>query len=136
MATSEYCAIPYLRGKTESQKAWRNQDGKYFAVTYCMPVHLGKPEGLPGKYLVSHNNIMLAPWWMCKDMGYEQHSIEDWEKIYEMDGGWENDDPDEYSIRANKVDYEERCAYYAELRARKAWKKTHPNQTRFTYRSW
>lgn len=127
MATVEYCAIPYLRGKTKSQKAWRNQDGKYFAVAYCMPVHLGKLEGLLGKYLVSHNNIMLAPWWMCKDMGYEQHSIEDWEKIYEMDGGWENDDPEEYSIRANQVDYEERCAYYAELRARKAWKKAHPN---------
>ena len=44
-------------------------------------------------------------------------------KIYEMDGGWENDDPEEYSIRANKVDYEERCAYYDKLRARKAWKK-------------
>lgn len=128
MATSEYCAIPYLRGKTKSQKAWKNQDGKYFAVAYCMPVHLGKPEGLPEKYLASHNNIMLAPWWMCKDMGYEQHSIENWEKIYEMDGGWENDDPEEYSIRANQVDYEEKCAYYAELRARKAWKKAHPNQ--------
>ncbi len=128
MATSEYCAIPYLRGKTKSQKAWKNQDGKYFAVSYCMPVHLGKPEGLPEKYLASHNNIMLAPWWMCKDMGYEQHSIENWEKIYEMDGGWENDDPEEYSIRANQVDYEERCAYYAELRARKAWKKAHSNQ--------
>lgn len=127
MATTEYCAIPYLRGKTKLQKAWTNQNGKYFAVSYCMPVHLGKPEGLPEKYLVSHNNIMLAPWWMCKDMGYEQHSIEDWEKIYEMDGGWENDDPEEYSIRANQVDYEERCAYYAELRARKAWKKAHPN---------
>lgn len=127
MATTEYCAIPYLRGKTKSQKAWTNQNGKYFAVSYCMPVHLGKPEGLPEKYLASHNNIMLAPWWMCKDMGYEQHSIEDWEKIYEMDGGWENDDPEEYSIRANQVDYEERCAYYAELRARKAWKKAHPN---------
>ena len=60
MATSEYCAIPYLRGKTKSQKAWRNQDGKYFAVAYCMPVHLGKPEGLSKKYLVSHNNVMLA----------------------------------------------------------------------------
>lgn len=48
----------------------------------------------------------------------------------------ENGDPEEYSIRANQVDYEERCAYYAELRARKAWKKAHPNQTRFTYRSW
>lgn len=134
MATSEYCAIPYLRGKTKSQKAWRSQDGKYFAVAYCIPVHLGKPEGLPEKYLVSYNNIMLAPWWMCKSMGYEQHSIEDWEKIYEMDGGWENDDPEEYSIRANKVDYEERCAYYAELRARKAWKKTHPNQRRSFYK--
>lgn len=128
MATTEYCAIPYLRGKTKSQKAWKNQDGKYFAVAYCMPVHLGKPEGLPEKYLASHNNIMLAPWWMCKDMGYEQHSIEDWEKIYEMDGGWENDDPEEYSIQANQVDYEERCAYYAELRARKAWKKAHPSR--------
>ena len=136
MATVEYCAIPYLRGKTKSQKAWRNQDGKYFAVAYCIPVHLGKPEGLPGKYIASHNNIMLAPWWMCKDMGYEQHSIEDWEKIYEMDGGWENDDPDEYSIKANQIDYSEACAYYDKLRARKAWKKAHPNQTRFTYRSW
>ena len=47
MATTEYCAIPYLRGKTQTQKAWKNQDGKYFAVAYCMPVHLGKPEGLP-----------------------------------------------------------------------------------------
>ena len=127
MATSEYCAIPYLRGKTKSQKAWRNQDGKYFAVAYCMPVHLGKPEDLPGKYLVSHNNIMLAPWWMCKGMSYEQHSIEDWEKIYEMDGGWENDDPDEYSIKANQIDYSEACAYYDKLRARKAWKKAHPH---------
>lgn len=127
MATSEYCAIPYLRGKTKSQKAWRNQDGKYFAVAYCMPVHLGKPEDLPGKYLVSHNNIMLAPWWMCKGMRYEQHSIEDWEKIYEMDGGWENDDPDEYSIKANQIDYSEACAYYDKLRARKAWKKAHPH---------
>ena len=134
MATSEYCAIPYLRGKTKSQKAWRNQDGKYFAVAYCMPVHLGKPEGLPKKYLISHNNIMLAPWWMCKSMGYEQHSIEDWEKIYEMDGGWENDDPEEYSNKANQVDYEERCAYYAELRARKAWKKAHLNQRRSFYK--
>ena len=134
MATSEYCAIPYLRGKTKSQTAWRNQDGKYFAVAYCMPVHLGKPEDLPGEYFVSYNNIMLAPWWMCKDMSYEQHSIENWEKIYEMDGGWENDDPEEYSIRANQVDYEERCAYYAELRARKAWKKAHPNQRRWSYR--
>lgn len=134
MATIEYCAIPYLRGKTQTQKAWKNQDGKYFAVAYCMPVHLGKPEGLPEKYLASYNNIMLAPWWMCKDMGYEQHSIEDWEKIYEMDGGWENDDPEEYSIRANQVDYEEGCAYYAELRARKAWKKAHPNQRRWFYR--
>lgn len=125
MATVEYCAIPYLRGKTKSQKAWRNQDGKYFAVAYCMPVHLGKPEGLLGKYLVSHTNIMLAPWWMCKGMGYEQHSIEDWEKIYEMDGGWENDDPDEYSIKANQIDYSEACAYYDKLRARKAWKKAH-----------
>ena len=125
MATSEYCAIPYLRGKTKSQTAWRNQDGKYFAVNYCMPVHLGKPGDLPEKYLVSHNNIMLAPWWMCKDMGYEQHSIENWEKIYEMDGGWENDDPEEYSIRVNQVDYEEKCAYYDKLRARKAWKKAH-----------
>lgn len=58
MATVEYCAIPYLRGKTKSQKAWRNQDGKYFAVAYCMPAHLGKPEGLLGKYLVSRE---LAP---------------------------------------------------------------------------
>ena len=128
MATVEYCAIPYLRGKTKSQKAWRNQDGKYFAVAYCMPVHFGKPEGLLGKYFVSHNNIMLAPWWMCKGMGYEQHSIEDWEKIYEMDGGWENDDPDGYSIRANQIDYSEACTYYDKLRARKAWKKVHPNQ--------
>lgn len=127
MATVEYCAIPYLRGKTKSQKAWRNQGGKYFAVAYCMPVHLGKPEGLLGKYLVSHNNIMLAPWWMCKGMGYEQHSIEDWEKIYEMDGGWENDDPEEYSIKANQIDYSEACAYYDKLRARKAWKKAHPH---------
>lgn len=127
MATDEYCAIPYLRGKTESQKAWRNQDGKFFVVNYCMPVHLGKPEGLLGKYFVSHNNIMLAPWWMCKDMGYEQHSIEDWEKIYEMDGGWENDDPDEYSIKANQIDYSEACAYYDKLCARKAWKKAHPH---------
>ena len=127
MATVEYCAIPYLRGKTKSQKAWRNQDGKYFAVAYCMPVHLGKPEGLLVKYLISHNNIMLAPWWMCKGMGYEQHSIEDWEKIYEMDGGWENDDPDEYSIKANQIDYSEACAYYDKLRARKAWKKAHPH---------
>ena len=117
MATSEYCAIPYLRGKTQTQTAWRNQDGKYFAVNYCMPVHLGKPGDLPEKYLVSHNNIMLAPWWMCKGMGYEQHSIENWEKIYEMDGGWENDDLEEYSIRANQVDYEEKCAYYDKLRA-------------------
>ena len=92
-----------------------------------MPVHLGKPEGLPGKYLISHNNIMLAPWWMCKGMGYEQHSIEDWEKIYEMDGGWENDDPAEYSIKANQIDYSEACAYYDKLRARKAWKKAHPH---------
>lgn len=127
MATSEYCAIPYLRGKTKSQKAWRNQDGKYFAVAYCMPVHLGKPEDLPGKYLVSHNNIMLAPWWMCKGMSYEQHSIEDWEKIYEMDGGWENDDPDEYSTKANQIDYSEECVYYDKLCARKAWKKAHPH---------
>lgn len=67
---------------------------------------------------------MLAPWWMCKGMGYEQHSIENWEKIYEMDGGWENDDPEEYSIRANQIDY----AYYAELRARKAWKKAKLNK--------
>lgn len=131
MATKEYCAIPYLRGKTQTQKAWKNQDGKFFAVAYCMPVHLGKIEGLPEKYIASYNNIMLAPWWMCKDMGYEQHSLEDWEKIYEMDGGWENDDPDEFSIRANKVDYEERCAMYAEMRARKAWKKAHPNQHSF-----
>lgn len=54
-----------------------------------------------------------------------------WDYTYKGD-----DNPEEYSIRANQVDYEERCAYYAELRARKAWKKAHLNQTRFTYRSW
>ena len=133
MATKEFCAIPYLRGKTQTQKAWKNQDGKFFAVAYCMPVHLEKPEGLSEKYFTSYSNIMLAPWWMCKDMGYEQHSLEEWEEIYGMDGGWENDDPDEFSTRANKVDYEERCAMYAEMRARKAWKKAHPNQRRSFY---
>lgn len=45
------------------------------------------------------------------------------EKIYEMDGGWENDDPDEYSIKANQTDHPEACAYYDKLRARKLGKK-------------
>ena len=120
----EYCVIPYLKGKTKSLKAWKSSSGGYFAVSQCIPVHFTNPEGLrAGSCVVGTTNAMLAPWWMCKDRGFEQHTLEDWEKIYGMDGGWENDDPDEYSIRANQVDYEERCAYYARLRARKAWKK-------------
>ncbi len=124
MATKEYCVILYLRGKTKSLKAWKNQTGGFFAVSQCIPVHFSRPEGLrAGSCIPATTNAMLAPWWMCKDMGFEQHSIEDWEKIYGMDGGWENDDPDEYSIRANEFDYKEACSYYAALRARKAAKK-------------
>ena len=63
--------------------------------------------------------------WSTLELKKYSNSNEDWEKIYEMDGGWENDDPDEYSIKANQIDYSEACAYYDKLRARKAWKKAH-----------
>lgn len=128
MATSNYCLIPYLRGKTSTQKAWKCQIGGYFAVSQCIPVHFNNPDKLPeGAICSGKSNAMLAPWWMCKDRGFEQHSMEDWEKIYGMDGGWENDDPEEFSIRANAYDYQERCEYYARLRARKAAKKRRLN---------
>ena len=124
MATTNYCVIPYLRGKTSTQKAWKSERGGYYAVDYCIPVHFNKTEGLSEGAICSRGkNGMLAPWWMCKGKGFEQHSLEDWEKIYDMDGGWVDDDPEEYSILANAQDYASRCEYYAMLRARKAAKK-------------
>ena len=40
--------------------------------------------------------------WSTLELKKYSNSNEDWEKIYEMDSGWENDDPDEYSIKAIK----------------------------------
>lgn len=45
--------------------------------------------------------------WSTLELKKYSNSNEDWEKIYEMDGCWENDDPDEYSIKANQIDYSE-----------------------------
>lgn len=119
----EYCVIPRLRGKTKSLKAWKNGDGGIFAVSQCINVHFTKPQLVPESWLASHTNAVLAPWWMCKDHHYEQHSLEEWENIYGMDGGWEDDDPDEFSIRVNEIEHKRICEYYATLRARKAAKR-------------
>ncbi|MCF0126053.1 MAG: hypothetical protein HUJ68_09945 [Clostridia bacterium] len=124
MGTTNYCIVHSLRGKTPSGKAWKTAEGRFLAVSQCIAVHF--PENAKENkrlFFVNGTNALLAPWWMCKDSDWEQHSLEDWTNIYGMDGEWINDTPDEFSERANRYDYDEFCRRMARLRQRKAAKR-------------
>lgn len=123
MATNNYCFITRLEGITPSGKAYITE-GCFLARSQCIVCHFENAEELQkeGK-LIYRNNGLLAPWWMCKEFGYnvKSYPIEEIKEKYDLEEGWLGEESiDEYCARMSAYYREQKKKEYAAMRARKA----------------